>query len=386
MIKITPAIFVKTQSLLLAFVLILACSTSVNAQINISLNDGWMFKKEHGTSEKINLPHTWNAFDVLDDEPGYYRGLGIYTRLLKLDDSFKGKEIALVFNGVAQEAEVLVNGQSAGKHIGSYTRFIVPITKFLNYKNDLIEVRANNRFNEDIPPLTADFTFFGGIYRNVSLLVTEAVHFSTGDHASSGVYISTPDVSAAKASVHVRSLIDNASSDNTSKVAIEEWSKHRLKNVDFEVIYESKSGLNHARFTGARYAKYDMLLFCDDDNWLAEDYLANAYYNLKSSPWIGIAGAGNAKAKYEIVPTPKWFINFQHFCCVYEMGEENKIDSKCDGSVFAAGAGMCIRKSLLLSYFKSQEKENFVLDRDRDQLTSGGDTDINYFAILKVLI
>ena len=211
MIKITPAIFVKTQSLLLAFVLLLACSTSVNAQRNISLNDGWTFKKEHGTSEKITLPHTWNAFDVLDDEPGYYRGLGIYTRLLKLDDSFKGKEIALVFNGVAQEAEVLVNGQSAGKHIGSYTRFIVPITKFLNYKNDLIEVRANNRFNEDIPPLTADFTFFGGIYRNVSLLVTEAVHFSTGDHASSGVYISTPDVSAAKASVHVRSLIDNAS-------------------------------------------------------------------------------------------------------------------------------------------------------------------------------
>ncbi|RYG16087.1 MAG: DUF4982 domain-containing protein, partial [Chitinophagaceae bacterium] len=131
---------------------------------------------------------------------------------LRLDESVKGKEIFLIFNGVAQEAEVLVNGKSAGKHVGSYTKFIVPISKFLNYKNDLIEVRANNRFNEDIPPLTADFTFFGGIYRNVSLLITDPIHFSKNDNASSGVYITTPSVSSASANVQVRSLIDNSSS------------------------------------------------------------------------------------------------------------------------------------------------------------------------------
>jgi len=179
----------------------------------ISLNDQWEFHKENGPTEKVNLPHTWNDQDVLDDEPGYYRGLGVYKRKLQLDESAKGKDIFLVFNGVAQEAEVLVNGKNAGKHIGSYTRFIVPIASFLNYKDDVIEVRANNCFNEDIPPLTADFTFFGGMYRNVSLLIANPVHFSQKENGSSGVFITTPQVSAGSASVQVKSLIENSSAE-----------------------------------------------------------------------------------------------------------------------------------------------------------------------------
>ncbi len=175
----------------------------------ISLNDQWEFNKENGPVEKVNIPHTWNDKDVLDDAPGYYRGLGIYKRKLKLDESAKGKAIFLVFNGVAQEAEVLVNGKTAGKHIGSYTRFIMPISSFLNFKDDVIEVRANNRFNEDIPPLTADFTFFGGLYRNVTLLMTNPVHFSQKENGSSGVFITTPQVSASTASVQVKSSVDN---------------------------------------------------------------------------------------------------------------------------------------------------------------------------------
>jgi len=214
-------------------------SLSVHAQKNSSLNEGWAFQKENGTKEQVNLPHTWNAFDVLDDEPGYYRGIGIYKRKLKLDASAKGKEIFLVFNGVAQEAEILINGKPAAKHIGSYTKFIVPISKLLNYQDDLIEVKANNRFNEDIPPLTADFTFFGGIYRNVSLLIAEPIHFSKADNASSGIYITTPNVSAAMASVHVRSLIDNSSS-SAKKIQI----KTSIINAEGKVIASQISGVN----------------------------------------------------------------------------------------------------------------------------------------------
>lgn len=177
----------------------------------ISLNDQWEFKKENGQTEKVNLPHTWNDKDVMDDEPGYYRGLGIYKRKLKLDEFAKGKDIYLVFNGVAQEAEVLVNGKIAGKHVGSYTRFTIAITPFLNYKDDIIEVKVNNRFNEDIPPLTADFTFFGGIYRNINLLITNPVHFSQKENGSSGVFITTPQVSAGTAKVQVKSIIENSS-------------------------------------------------------------------------------------------------------------------------------------------------------------------------------
>lgn len=210
----------KTLLLLFAIMSFALNSFSQNPGRKLtSLNDGWSFQKEEGQSRQVIIPHTWNDIDVLDDEPGYYRGLGIYTRKLKLDESARNKEIFLVFNGAAQEAEILINGKSAARHIGSYTRFTVAITKFLNFKDDVIEVKINNRFNEDIPPLTADFTFFGGLYRNVNLLITEPIHFSQSDHGSSGVFVTTPQVSAALATVKVKSFIDNASSV-TKKVQV----------------------------------------------------------------------------------------------------------------------------------------------------------------------
>ncbi len=206
---------VRKKSLRLTFILLITALNTFSQQVgrqNISLNEQWQFKKEDGTTQDVSLPHTWNAQDVLDDAPGYYRGLGVYKRKLKLDESAKNKEIFLVFNGVAQEAEVLVNGTSAGKHLGSYTRFIVKINPYLNFKNDEIEVRVNNRFHEDIPPLTADFTFFGGIYRKVTLLMLNPVHFSQQESGSSGIMITTPKVSARKASINISSVLENTSS------------------------------------------------------------------------------------------------------------------------------------------------------------------------------
>jgi len=187
----------------------------------ISLNEQWKFSKDQLAGQapssnlswqSLSIPHTWNAEDVMDDEPGYYRGTGWYKRKLKLDANAKNKEVFLVFNGVNQEAEVYVNGKLAGSHIGGYTKFVVPVSRFLNYQNDEVQVKVTNRFNEDIAPLTADFTFFGGIYRNIDLLITEPVHFSKNDHGStSGVYLTTPHVSKETASVKVKSLIENAS-------------------------------------------------------------------------------------------------------------------------------------------------------------------------------
>ncbi|MGY0036353.1 sugar-binding domain-containing protein [Pedobacter sp. NJ-S-72] len=81
----------------------------------ISLNEQWKFSKDQSTGQapasnlnwqNLSIPHTWNAEDVMDDEPGYYRGTGWYKRKLKLDANLKKKEIFLVFNGVNQEAEV----------------------------------------------------------------------------------------------------------------------------------------------------------------------------------------------------------------------------------------------------------------------------------------
>lgn len=204
----------------------------------ISLNDQWQFSKDKSAWEKVNLPHTWNAFDVMDDEPGYYRGIGWYKRKLNTDASLKGRDVFISFNGADQETEVYINGKLAGSHIGGYTKFVVPVSKFLNYRDDEIEVKVSNRFNEDIAPLTADFTFFGGIYRNVNLLVTGAAHFSQQDNGSSGVYITTPQVSEAAASVQVRSLITTA--ENGRKVQLQT----SLLNAEGKIIASQLNLLN----------------------------------------------------------------------------------------------------------------------------------------------
>ncbi|PTS92432.1 glycoside hydrolase family 2 [Pedobacter sp. HMWF019] len=186
----------------------------VTGRTRIGFNEHWSFSKDEKTWENIKLPHTWNAKDVMDDEPGYYRGFGWYKKELSTKPYRKGKEIFLCFEGANQETEVYVNGTLAAKHAGGYTGFNVPLHQLLKFDGDFkneIVIKVTNRFNEDIAPLTADFTFFGGIYRKVDLLITEPIHFSLADHGAAGVYINTPLVSDEKGKVQVKSLLENAS-------------------------------------------------------------------------------------------------------------------------------------------------------------------------------
>lgn len=127
------------------------------------------------------------------------------------------------FEGVNQTACVYVNGHFAGRHAGGYTRFVVDITPFVSVGENLVAVEADNRHDPDMPPLSADFTFFGGIYRDVSLLLTHKVHIAPTDMGSSGVYLSTPRVSAQSAEVDVRTLVANRS-DRTARLRVE----HRI--------------------------------------------------------------------------------------------------------------------------------------------------------------
>lgn len=166
--------------------------------------------------EDVSIPHTWNTRDVVDDEKGYYRGTSWYRKKLQLPASLKDKRIFLHFEAANQDTEVFVNGKSVGTHQGGYTAFTFPISDFLNFParegeagvNEIL-VRVDNSFNEDIPTLTADFTFFGGIYRDVFLIAVPELHFNLLDHGSKGVFISTPEVSESRAEVRVKSQLVN---------------------------------------------------------------------------------------------------------------------------------------------------------------------------------
>ncbi|XHR96411.1 sugar-binding domain-containing protein [Mucilaginibacter sp. UC70_90] len=192
------------------------CSALLFAQTTIkqSINTSWAFHKgdiaglpaattDDSAWQKISLPHSWNTTDANDDEPGYYRGIGWYKKTIYLPTQWKNKQLSLFFEGANQVAEVYVNGKLAGKHIGGYTAFNIPVNTYLKpfAKDSLtaneVMVKLDNSHNEDIPPLDADFTFYGGIYRDVYVVASNQVAFDS-ELASPGIRIKTPSVSAQK--------------------------------------------------------------------------------------------------------------------------------------------------------------------------------------------
>jgi beta-galactosidase len=214
------------------FYILLACillALPATAQrLTQSINSNWLFRKDEVSLtaaqasttaagwEKISLPHTWNAADVLDDEPGYYRGTGWYKKTLSVPANWQRRRVFLHFEGANQETEVYVNGQLAGRHVGGYTAFRFPISQWLKFNGSEpasaeVLVKLTNRYNPDIPPLTADFTFYGGIYRDVYLVAADPVHFDLDNHGSAGIFVSTPAVSAEAAEVVVAGALTNES-------------------------------------------------------------------------------------------------------------------------------------------------------------------------------
>ena len=186
-----------------------------------TINDGWKFTKgspfeaqltdcDDSSWETVNIPHTWNDKDADDETPGFYRGPVWYRKQLFIDKSQEGRRAVIYFEGANQEVRFYLNGQFVGEHKGGYTRFCFDITPHLRYgQENLFAIYVNNVYNPNIPPLSADFTFFGGIYRDVYLQFMNPVHIATNDYASSGVYIRTPDVNNSAASVEITTLLTN---------------------------------------------------------------------------------------------------------------------------------------------------------------------------------
>src|SRR5260370_31053220 len=140
----------------------------------------------------------------------YYRGVGWYRRHLTVDSQYAGRRLWIQFDGADLVTDVYVNGQAVGEHRGGYARFRFDVTRYLTVGSDnVVAVKVSNAFNADIPPLNADYTFFGGLYRDAHLLVTNAVHVSTMDYASPGVYLQTSAVSATSATLQVTVKVQN---------------------------------------------------------------------------------------------------------------------------------------------------------------------------------
>lgn len=224
---------------------------NVFAQRNsYTINEQWKFAKgdveEAATTdfndsdwEEVHLPHTWNNEDAIDEEPGYYRGKSWYRKGVFVGKETENKQVYIYFEGANQVTTLWVNGEYIGEHEGGYTRFAFNVTDALNVgEMNQFSIQVDNAHDDMIIPLSADFTFFGGIYRDVYLTITEEVHLSLAKYASSGVYISTPEVSEDSAEIKIEALVDNFSGETKTALI-----QHILYSPEGEKLAESSNPL-----------------------------------------------------------------------------------------------------------------------------------------------
>lgn len=170
-------------------------------------------------------------------------------------------------------------------------------------------------------------------------------------------------------------LIDNNSKDNTAKSAKEYWDKFGADNISIKIITENRPGLSYARDTGIKNANYDLVLFCDDDNWLDSNYCQNAYDIMSSDCSIGVLGGLNTAIGE--VELPFWFSSVEQS---YACGPQHDFDGEASRQ-YITGAGMVLRKSIF-DLFSQVKFESQLTDRKGDELSSGGDSEICFIAVL----
>lgn len=221
----------------------------------ILLRDGWsFFKTETSRPEAVTLPHTWNAVDGQDGGNDYYRGTCRYVRGLKKSELPEGGEVWLEADGAAHTAEVFLNGEKLARHEGGFSRFRVNLTEFLREENELA-ITVDNSDNDTVYPQKADFTFYGGLYRDVKILVVPKTHFALGYRGAPGLKV-TPEVDLEK---------------KTARVTAEAWVEGAADAVEFTVAGQTKrapveNGRAQAVFTLENVHLWDGL----DDPYLYE--------------------------------------------------------------------------------------------------------------------
>ena len=194
-------------------------------------NEAWLFTKDGALVqnnravntedwEKVELPHTWNGKDGQDGGSDYYRGTCYYTK--KLDKALceDAEEVYIEFEGANSSVDVYVNGTLAVHHDGGYSTFRANITELLKEENEII-VAVDNAPNDRVYPQMADFTFYGGIYRNVNILCVSKARFDLDHFGGPGITV-TPIVEGSDAKVNVTAYLTGLNGTETVKITIKD--------------------------------------------------------------------------------------------------------------------------------------------------------------------
>ena len=200
----------------------------------INLNSAWSFSKEataipatiDAAWEVVNLPHSWNAIDGQDGGNDYFRGTAYYAKTINKSELPAADRYYLEIRGANSSADVYVDGKALAHHDGGYSTWRVDVTEALT-DNSLLAIAVDNSANETVYPQMADFTFYGGIYRDVNLICVSESHFDLDYYGGPGIMV-TPTVNGANADVEVKVFLTNAKEGQTVKYTIYDKDENEL--------------------------------------------------------------------------------------------------------------------------------------------------------------
>ncbi len=181
----------------------------------LNINRKWAFSKQATTVPSelptnwcwVNLPHSWNAIDGQDGDNDYFRGTCYYVKNFKKFDLSEAEKYYLEIKGANSSADVYLNGKVLAHHDGGYSTWRVDITNGIKEEN-LLVIAVDNAANDKVYPQMADFTFYGGLYRDVNIICVNDSHFELMHHGGPGLKI-TPEIKGVNADVEIETWVSN---------------------------------------------------------------------------------------------------------------------------------------------------------------------------------
>ena len=253
----------------------------------------------------VTLPHTWNAIDG-ENGGNYYRGISWYRLHYTVPANYAGRQLYLQFDGASLVADVYLNGTYLGEHQGGFATFRFQITSsvILGGEN-VIAVKVNNAYSTNIPPLNGDFSYFGGLYRDVHLLVVDNVHMRQLDYGSSGLFLRQTNVSASSATLQVTTETWN---DNSSAQSV--TLNTFIVDANSSVVQTLSSTQNLAANTGYTFVQNTTLTNPHLWNGQSDPYLYKVYVQVQVGSSVkDLISAPLGLRSYRIDPNNGFFLN-----------------------------------------------------------------------------
>ena len=268
----------------------------------MNLNTGWVFNKQSEIPaalpadwEKVDLPHSWNAVDGQDGGNDYFRGTACYAKTITKAEFPVAQQYYLEIRGANSSADVYLDGKKLAHHDGGYSTWRVNITEAL-LESSLLVISVDNSANEQVYPQMADFTFYGGLYRDVNIVAVADSHFDLDYYGGPGLQV-TPIIDGNNANVEVKAYVTNMQEGQTLR--------YTLTDAEGNVVAQSVTAETTANFVIENVHKW---------HGRKDPYLYNAKIELVENETVvdNVSTAFGCRS-YEIDPNRGFILNGEEY-------------------------------------------------------------------------